>query len=537
MGATWSRLSARVRCATKPTSDGADRMALATKKGNLFQEVPDADGKNNAVNRSGYRAADCTFLPRHEPVEIRSMPLAAYVLDSGATADIAFCDAASGRTIRHADLPGMAGDLAAGLASRCSFKTGQVIAFLLPNLPEYAVSFIAVAASGGIVTTLNPMYTAPEICHQIQDSGAVLMLTVNSFLDKAYAAVAGTPISHVIVIDAASDEDDTTHSPPLVAYAGLLSRGRSEPRVQPVVDLGSTVVVPYSSGTSGLPKGVELTHRNLVANLCQLGEHHIQFSSQDVLVGVLPFFHIYGMVVIMFLALHAGATVISMPAFEPAGFLRILKERAVTFGPLAPPVVGFLAKHPSVDALLPLDSLQDILCAAAPLGGDLARAVQQRLGVSCVRQGYGLTELSPACHVMPKELAASKLESVGTLLPNQEQKLISPETGAALGVGDRGEVWVRGPNVMKGYLNKPDATAGCVDADGYFHTGDIGLVDEDGCLSIVDRLKELIKVRFTSIHPSSPLASPRWRMHRVRMHRARAHCTRTHRARTHHART
>ena len=215
--------------------------------------------------------------------------------------------------------------------------------------------------------------------------------------------------------------------------------------------------MPYSSGTTGLPKGVMLTHRNLVANLAQIDA----LETQDLraFVGVLPFFHIYGMVVIMNLALLRRATSVTLPRFELEAFLRVLQDWPIALAHIVPPIAVALAKHPIVDNY-DLSNVRWLFSGAAPLGPQLTEAVEARLSVR-VRQGYGMTEASPATHyTLP---GADRAGRIGPLMPNTEGRVVDPETGADLGPGQAGEVWVRGPQVMKGYLNNPEATARTVD--------------------------------------------------------------------------
>jgi acyl-CoA synthetase (AMP-forming)/AMP-acid ligase II len=263
--------------------------------------------------------------------------------------------------------------------------------------------------------------------------------------------------------------------------------------IDPATDVA---VMPYSSGTTGLPKGVMLTHRNLVANLVQIDA--IEPRDLRAFAGVLPFFHIYGMVIIMNFALMRGATVVTLPRFELESFLRVLQEWPIAVVHVAPPVVVALAKHPVVDQF-DLSGVRYLFSAAAPLGAELTDAVETRLSLR-VRQGYGMTEASPATHYTSP--GTERPGKVGPLVPCTEGRMVDPVSGLDVGTGERGEVWVRGPQVMKGYLNNPDATAATVDADGWLHTGDLGVVDEDGFLEIVDRMKELIKVKGYQVAPA-----------------------------------
>jgi acyl-CoA synthetase (AMP-forming)/AMP-acid ligase II len=259
------------------------------------------------------------------------------------------------------------------------------------------------------------------------------------------------------------------------------------------------IALPYSSGTTGLPKGVMLTHHNLVSNLRQM-EGLCYFYETDTLICVLPLFHIYGLVVVLNMGLYSGATVVMMPRFDLETFLKAAQDYEITLAHLVPPIVLALSKHPVVDNYK-LPKLHTIFSGAAPLGEDLTRACMERLGCS-VRQGYGMTETSPVTHSSPAPPWPVKFGSVGVPAPNTECKIVDLETGAELGAGEKGEVCVRGPQIMTGYLNKPEATAQTIDLEGWLHTGDIGYFDEDGHFFIVDRAKELIKYKGFQVPPA-----------------------------------
>ncbi|HEV2912533.1 MAG TPA: 4-coumarate--CoA ligase family protein [Pyrinomonadaceae bacterium] len=401
----------------------------------------------------------------------------------------ALIDGQTGRHITYGELADSVRRAAAGLSAR-GLRKGEVCAIYSPNCPEYAIAFHAVASLGGVNTTINPVYTVEEVAHQLRDAQAVYLLTVPQLVDKAReAARAATGVREIFVFGEAEGA---------TAFAALLETEEEPPSVEidPREDL---VALPYSSGTTGLPKGVMLTHRNLVANLLQVEALRI-VAHDDTLICVLPMFHIYGMVVIMNLGLSAGATIITVPRFEMEQFLKLSEEHGVTLAHLVPPIVLALAKNPIIEQY-DLSRLKTIFSGAAPLGEDLTRACQERLGCRVI-QGYGMTETSPAALITPFETTASKPGSVGICVPNTECKLVSTEDGTEQGLKGRGEIWIRGPQVMKGYLNRPEATAQTVDADGWLHTGDIAYADEDGHFYIVDRLKELIKYKGFQVAPA-----------------------------------
>jgi acyl-CoA synthetase (AMP-forming)/AMP-acid ligase II len=262
------------------------------------------------------------------------------------------------------------------------------------------------------------------------------------------------------------------------------------------------VALPYSSGTTGLPKGVMLTHHNLVSEMCTVnGRPDIVFpDEQDTLLAFLPFFHIYGIVMFLTLAPWRGTTIVSTPRFELEHYLEMVQRYGVTYLHLVPPVVIALAKHPIVDKY-DLSKAKWALSAAAPLGAPAAEAFTKRLGTQLI-QAYGMTEVSGATHVGSCEPGKIKPSAGGTLLPNTECLIVDPASGEALERGRQGEVWVRGPLVMAGYLGKPEATAETIDPEGWLHTGDVGYVDEDGDVFIVDRVKELIKFKGLQVAPA-----------------------------------
>ena len=399
----------------------------------------------------------------------------------------ALIDGPSGRTITYGELGGLIAAMRGGLGSR-GFGKGDALGIYLPNLPEYAIAFHAAASAGGRATTANPLYTENELGHQLRDAGARFLLTAPPLLETALASAERASVEEVFVVGEAEG------ATPLAEL--LAAEPAPAAAIDPAADLA---VLPYSSGTTGLPKGVMLSHRNLVANLIQAGEA-LRVEEDDTLVGCLPFFHIYGMTVIMNLGLRGGATIVTMPRFDLVEFLALIERHQVSVGFVVPPIALALAKHPAIDDA-DLSSLRFLMSGAAPLGPELVEAVEDRLGCM-VAQGYGMTETSPVTHTIPMDPSANRVGTVGPPLRGTECKLVDPESGEEAGAGERGEVWIRGPQVMQGYLNNEEATAATIDADGWLHTGDIGIADEQGYCTIVDRLKELIKYKGYQVPPA-----------------------------------
>ncbi len=423
-------------------------------------------------------------------VTIPEVPLHAFVLQRAKEMGDkpALIDGPSGRTLTYLQLAGGIQRLAAALAER-GLKKGEVVAVFSPNLPEYALVFHGILAAGGTVTTVNPLYTARELNYQLKDARARFIFTIPPFVERVKEALEGTQVEEIFVIGEAEG------ATPLMS---LLQTQAPAPEVtiHPKEDLAA---LPYSSGTTGLPKGVMLTHYNLVANIVQsAGVEPV--TEKDVLIGVLPFYHIYGMTVILNFALYKGATIVTMPRFDLEQFLGLIEKHRITRMHLVPPIILALAKHPLVEKF-DLSSLKVIVSGAAPLGEEVARAASQRVG-ALVKQGYGLTETSPVTHLNPDDPAKVKLASVGPPIPNTECRVVDLQTGEDLGPGQLGEILIRGPQVMKGYLNNPDATAAALDSEGWLRTGDVGYVDEDGYFYIVDRIKEMIKYKGWQVAPA-----------------------------------
>ena len=410
--------------------------------------------------------------------------------DFGDRADApAFIEGGSGAEITYAELGELVLRLAAALAER-GVGAGSVVGIFAPNSPQWVVVFHGILRANATVTSVNSLYTSAELAHQLEDSGAELLFTVSPFLDRAVDAMtaAGRDPSAIVVLDGA---EGFTSLRDLLATTAEPPAHTARP--------ADTAVLPYSSGTTGRGKGVILTHRNLVANLCQVAPV-FQLDSTVRILAVLPFFHIYGMTVMMNNGLHLRATVVTMPRFDLAEFLRVISTHRVSSVYIAPPIAVALAKHPIVDEY-DLSCVDTVLSGAAPLDAELGQAVAKRLGCQ-VRQGYGMTELSPVSHAIPRDRPDMDLNSVGVAIPNTECKLVDPETGTEVGPGGRGELWVKGPNVMVGYLNNPEATAITLDDDGYLHTGDVAEVTDDGVFAIVDRVKELIKYKGYQVPPA-----------------------------------
>ncbi len=441
------------------------------------------------VHRSEYADVPVVDEPIHEAVLARS---AALHPDAVALIDADDPDASGTTTYAQLDVRHRA--LAAALIAS-GLRKGDVLALHSPNSVLYPVVFYGASRAGAAVTTVHPMCTAEEFAKQLADSRARWIVTVSPLLDTARRAadLVGT-IQEILVCDRAEGHRSIVHD--------LLSDAPETPVPAVPIDPAQDIaVLPYSSGTTGAPKGVMLTHRNIATNLAQL-HPLVPMVPGDRILAVLPFFHIYGMTALLNAPLQAGATVVVLARFDLDPFLRAIERHRITGLYVAPPIVLALAKHPAVDRY-DLSSIEYIVSAAAPLDPRLAQACSDRLGLPPIRQGYGMTELSPATHIVPLATEDPPPGAVGRLLPSTEMRILRlDDPGRDAEPGEEGEIAIRGPQVMKGYLGRPEATAALIDPAGWVHTGDVGRVDGDGWLYVVDRVKELIKYKGFQVAPA-----------------------------------
>ncbi|KAG1326452.1 4-coumarate--CoA ligase 1 [Cocos nucifera] len=402
-------------------------------------------------------------------------------------------DSASGATLTYADVDLLSRRAAAGLHG-LGLRRGEVLMLLLPNCQAFALAFLAASRLGAIVTTANPFHTPAEVAKQAAASAARVVLTESCHVPK----VVDLDIP-IICVDGPLPDG-------CIPFSDVLSAdeaGAAEVEIEP----DAVVALPYSSGTTGLPKGVMLTHRGLVTSVAQQvdGDNpNLYFHEEDVILCVLPLFHIYSLNSVLLCGLRAGAALLIMRRFDVAVMMELVERYKVTIAPFVPPIVVEMVKSPAVDRY-DLSSIRTVMSGAAPMGKELQDKLMAKIPNAKLGQGYGMTEAGPVlsmCLAFAKEPFDVKSGSCGTVVRNAELKIVDPETGLSLPWSQPGEICIRGKQIMKGYLNDPEATERTIDKEGWLHTGDIGYVDDDDEIFIVDRLKELIKYKGFQVAPA-----------------------------------
>ncbi|KAG5061620.1 hypothetical protein AAZX31_01G218000 [Glycine max] len=403
------------------------------------------------------------------------------------------------KTFTYADTHLISSKIAAGLSNLGILK-GDVVMILLQNSADFVFSFLAISMIGAVATTANPFYTAPEIFKQFTVSKAKLIITQAMYVDKLRnhdGAKLGEDFKVVTVDD----------PPENCLHFSVLSEANESDVPEVEIHPDDAVAMPFSSGTTGLPKGVILTHKSLTTSVAQQvdGENpNLYLTTEDVLLCVLPLFHIFSLNSVLLCALRAGSAVLLMQKFEIGTLLELIQRHRVSVAMVVPPLVLALAKNPMV-ADFDLSSIRLVLSGAAPLGKELEEALRNRMPQAVLGQGYGMTEAGPVlsmCLGFAKQPFQTKSGSCGTVVRNAELKVVDPETGRSLGYNQPGEICIRGQQIMKGYLNDEAATASTIDSEGWLHTGDVGYVDDDDEIFIVDRVKELIKYKGFQVPPA-----------------------------------
>ncbi|MBI9109791.1 long-chain fatty acid--CoA ligase [Maridesulfovibrio ferrireducens] len=419
-------------------------------------------------------------------------------------------------SITYEKLKNAAEVMAANLRKN-GIKTGDRVALMLPNTPQMIISYWAVLKAGAVVTLTNPLYMETEIIHQINDSGAQIIITLDMLWPKLQKLRDKLPVRKYYITRISDAlkfplkqlynlKSLKNHNTPKVPYNGssilkwkTLLEGKetySAPNIRPLED---TALLQYTGGTTGLSKGCNVTHANLGANIQQFHAMlHKLGQQQEVVLGILPYFHIYGLTVCLNFSTSLGATMVPFPRYVPLDVLKAMHKLKPTLFPGAPSLYISLLQQKEL-AKFDIASIKYCLSGSSPMP---VEAIQQFNSVfgSTIVEGYGLTEASPVTHLNPLD-GTKKAGSIGVPLPGTDAAIVDMEVGSLhLPPGKMGELIVRGPQVMKGYYNKPDETAGAL-RNGWLYTGDIAYMDEEGYFYIVDRKKDMIISSGYNIYP------------------------------------
>ncbi|XP_004253129.2 probable CoA ligase CCL5 [Solanum lycopersicum] len=455
---------------------------------------------NSTVDpKSGYSPANSTFYSKRRPIPFpanESIDVTTFISSRAHSGKIAFIDATTGRKLSFSDVWNAVESLATSLSVDMSIRKGDVVLLLSPNSIFFPIICLAVMSLGAIITTTNPLNTNSEIAKQIKDSNPVLAFTIPQLLPK----LTGSNLP-VILIDGVNDSNSNLKI--VGDLQKLIQRKPSESRLKERVTQNDVATLLYSSGTTGASKGVISSHKNLIAMVQTIVSRFNLDEGVQTFICTVPMFHIYGLAAFAAGLLASGSTVVVLSKFEMDEMLSSIHKYKATSLPLVPPILVALVNNADwIKKKYDLSSLESVLSGGAPLSKEVIEGFVEKYPSVRILQGYGLTESTGIGASTDSLEESRRYGTAGMLSPSMEGKIVDPESGKALPVNKTGELWLRGPTIMKGYFSNEEATASTLDSDGWLRTGDLCYIDEDGFIFVVDRLKELIKYKGYQVPPA-----------------------------------
>ncbi|XP_022772588.1 4-coumarate--CoA ligase-like 5 [Durio zibethinus] len=449
--------------------------------------------------RSGFCRSNSTFYSKRNPIPLPrndSLDVTTFISARAHHGKFAFIDAGTGRRLTFSEL-WRAVDSVATCLSDMGIRKGHVVLLLSPNSIFFPIVCLSVMSLGAIITTTNPLNMAAEIGKQIADSKPVLAFTIPQLLPK----LAGSTIPIVLLDD--SVNNNVGEAKIVTTLNQMMKTEPSGSRVRDRVNQDDTATLLYSSGTTGASKGVVSSHRNLIAMVqTVLGRFSLEEGEQRFICTV-PMFHIYGLVAFATGLLASGSTVIVLSKFEMHDMLSTIEKYRATYLPLVPPIlVAMVNAADQIRKKYDLSSLHSALSGGAPLSKEVIEGFLEKYPNVKILQGYGLTESTGIGASTDSLEESRRYGTAGMLSPSMEAKIVDPDSGKALMVNQTGELWLRGPSIMKGYFSNPEATISTLDSEGWLKTGDLCYIDDDGFIFVVDRLKELIKYKGYQVPPA-----------------------------------
>ncbi|KAJ7520449.1 hypothetical protein O6H91_19G006200 [Diphasiastrum complanatum] len=448
----------------------------------------------NIDSKSGYDTVTGIYHSKFLPIDLPSNPfldIVTHIFYLNRGTRKALVNASTGRSLTYEDLYGRVRAAAAGL-SQIGIGHGDVVMIVAPNSIENVVAMLAVMFAGGVVTSANPVSTVSEIANQVKDSNPKLIVTIRQLVGKVVSFQ--LPL---LLLGADQTPPTISTALPTFFFSHLLS---SDPNKLPAFRFHQrdTAALFYSSGTTGLSKGVIISHRNLIAATTQMEQQGP--DEVETYLSIVPTFHIYGFSQVTCATLRMGHTIVIMPQFDFEQMLVAIERYRVTILPIVPPIVNLLIKS-SLASKYDLTSLKLVASGGAPLNKEVSDAFAERYPHVIFRQAYALTETC-CIGTMPNMEDTQHQGSVGLLWATLKAKVVDVETGRCLPPNAKGELWLHGPSITKGYLNDQATTSTSFDAEGWLYTGDFVYFDKEGYLYVVDRIKELIKYKAFQVAPA-----------------------------------